>query len=234
MILDIITLIIIIIFMIIGLKKGAAKIFGSFFSVLISFAASVVLSHLLASIIYSTFIQAAIIKNINSVANDVGLVTASQKASELFSAFPAFVSNILAYFNVNEGVIADLFNTSAINNIESAFMAPVVAVISLILFLILFGFILFITKKLINLIVKIFRLPVIRILDSIVGMCIGVVEGALIIYILAMLISIIIPFTSGELYILNEKYINDSYVFSLIYNGNIVSDIQNFVFSISR
>ena len=120
------------------------------------------------------------------------------------------------------------------NTIENAVMTPVVAVISLILFLILFGLILFLVRKLINLVVKLFRLPVIRVLDSAVGLFIGLMEGLILIYILAIAVSIAIPFTGGNLYLLNEGYINSSYVFSLIYNGEIVNSLQNFIFSIGK
>ncbi len=234
MLFDIISLIIIVISLIIGFKTGAAKVIGRLFSLVISFLCAVFLSHILASFIYTTFIQAAVINNITEIANNSALATASQKANELLSDFPIIFANIMSYFNVTESSVTDLYNSSAMNTIENAVMTPVVAVISLILFLILFGLILFLVRKLINLIVKLFRLPVIRVLDSAVGLFIGLMEGLILIYILAIAVSIAIPFTGGNLYFLNEGYINSSYVFSLIYNGEIVNSLQNFIFSIGK
>ena len=103
MLFDIISLIIIIISLIIGFKTGAAKVIGRLFSLVISFLCAVFLSHILASFIYTTFIQAAVINNITEVANNSALTTASQKASELLSGFPIIFANIMSYFN-NDGV----------------------------------------------------------------------------------------------------------------------------------
>ena len=234
MLFDIISLIIIIVFLIIGYKVGAAKVIGRFAALVFAFISAVCLSRLLANFIYYAFIHKAVLNNITSIANDSGLATAAQKTNELLSSSPAFFANILSYFNINDASFSALFNESAISSIENAFMVPVVAIISLILFIILFGVILFLSRKLVKILVKLFRLPLIKVFDSAIGLIFGLIEGILIIYILAITVSIIIPFTNGNVYILNEEYINKSLVFTFIYSGNIVSFLQNLFFSIGK
>lgn len=234
MIFDIISIIFLLVFAVIGAKTGAAKAFARFFSFILAFTAAAFLAHFIAQVIYSAFIKTAIISNINSVINDAGLTTASQKAAELFSGFPVVFANILTYFGISQLSLTSMLDAGAVNSIEGLFMTPVVAVISIILFIILSGILLFVVRKLMFLVAKLFRLPVIRIVDSVLGLFVGLLEGMLLVFVFAMAIKLAIPFTSGNLLVLNEEYISESYFFSIIYFGNFSDIVQNFVFSFNN
>lgn len=233
MIYDIISLIIIVVFAIIGAKTGAAKVFFRILSYVAAFMVSVFLSHFLAELVYNTFIRQTITDNIADVVNNSSLATASEKASEFLAALPSFFSNSISYFGVSDDSLSAMFTDSAVSGIESVVMTPVVGVISLILFVILFVVLLFLFKRLFGGIAKIFRLPLINIADTIVGLVLGVLEGILAVYLLALLIKLVIPLTGGDVLILNETYVADSQFFSLFYFGELSSLVQGFIYSIS-
>ena len=234
MILDIITLILIVVFAIIGAKKGAAKVFFNLLSYVAAFLFSIFLSHFLAELVYNTFLKQTITDNITNVMNDSGLATATEKASDFLSALPAFFANAFSYFGVSEDSFSAMFTDSAVSGIEGAVMTPVVGVTSLILFIILFVVLLFVFKKIFGAIAKIFRLPLINIADTVVGLVLGILEGILAVYLLALLLKLIIPLTGGNILFLNETYIADSVLFSFFYFGGLSSVLQGFLYSISN
>lgn len=234
MIYDIVSLIVIVVFAIIGAKKGAAKVFFNLLSYVAAFVASVLLSHFLAEIVYNAFLKQTITDNITSVINDASVTTASEKAAEFLSTLPAFFANAFSYFGTSADSFTAMFTDSAVSGIEAVVMTPIVGIISLILFIILFAVLLFVFKKLFGAIAKLFRLPLINVADTIVGLVFGILEGILAVYIMAFLIRLIIPLTGGDVLFFNETYVADSVFFSLFYFGGLSTVVQGFVYSISN
>lgn len=234
MIFDIISLIIIVIFAIIGVKTGAARAVCRLLSVVCSLLLAVFLSHFLAELVYNAFIKQTIIDNVSSVVNDAALTTTADKAAELLASFPSVLTNSLSYFGVTQASVASMFDSSAVSGIEGLIMTPVVGVISIVFFVILFILLLFVLRKVFSGISRIFRLPLIRVVDSILGFVLGIVEGALAVYLLALVIKLVIPLTGGDLFIFNEAYVADSLLFSLFYFGGLSSLVQSFIYSFSN
>lgn len=234
MIFDILTLIIIVVFAIVGFKTGAAKVIARLLALVCAFVLSLFLSHFLAELVYNTFIRQAVMDNITKVINDSALASASDKATALLEGLPELLSNSLVYFGIDNARIASLFDVKAAEKIQSLIMTPVVGVISIILFIILFIILLFLLKKVFSFVAKVFRLPVIRVIDSAVGLVFGLLEGGFAVYILAFLLRLAIPLTGGELYILNEAYVSSSYVFSMFYFGTLNSFVQSFIYSLGN
>ncbi|MBR3988689.1 MAG: CvpA family protein [Clostridia bacterium] len=234
MILDIFCLIVIIVFAVIGIKTGAAKVIFRLLSVICAFVAALFLSHFLAELVYNVFIRHTIIDNISNVVNNTALSTASEKSAELLSSLPVLLSNSLDYFGFTEAKLTEMFSTSAVTGIEGAIMTPVVGAISIVFFVILFLVLLFVFKKLFGGISKIFRLPFIRVVDSLLGFVLGLSEGILVLCVLAFVLKLIIPLTGGSVYIINETYISESYIFSLFYFGGFISLAQSFIYSFSN
>lgn len=234
MIYDILSLIIIVVFAIIGIKNGAAKVICRLLAVISAFLLSVFLSHFLAELVYNIFIKQTIVDNITGIINNSSLSTASEKANELLSSLPMALSNSLSYFGVTEGTLSEMFDTTAVSNIESLIKTPIVGIISIILFIVLFVLLLFLLKKVFRGISKIFRLPLIRVIDSILGFALGVTEGVLVVCLLAFLVKLIIPLTGGDVYLLNETAVADSRLFSFIYFGGLSSLVQGLIYSFSN
>lgn len=234
MILDIFCLIIVVVFAIIGIKTGAAKVVFRLLSVVCAFVLSLFLSHFLAELVYNVFIKQTITDIISKVVNDTALGTAQQKASELLGSLPALLANSLEYFGISEAKVTDMFNTSAVSGIEGAIMTPIVGVISIIFFVVLFLLSLFVFKKIFGGVSKIFRLPFIRVVDSLLGLVLGVLEGIMTICLFAFVLKLVIPLTGSNVYVINEAYISESFVFSLFYFGGINSFVQSFIYSFSN
>ena len=162
------------------------------------------------------------------------MATAAEKAAGFLTSLPLFLTNSLAYFGVNEAKVSELFGSSAVSAVEEVVMTPVVGIISIVFFVILFIILLFLLKKVFGGIAKLFRLPLIRVVDSALGFVLGLVEGLLAVYILAFALKLIIPLTGGELFIINEAYVSESMFFSLFYFGGLNSIIQSFIYSFSN
>ena len=234
MILDVISLLIILLFVIIGIKTGAAKAVCRLLSVVSAFLLAFFISHFLAEFVYNAFIKQTIINNVSTVVNDPTMATAVEKATGFLASLPLFLTNSLAYFGVNESKVSELFGTSAVSAVEEVVMTPVVGVISIVFFIILFIVLLFLLNKVFGAVAKLFRLPLIRVVDSVLGLVLGLFEGLLAVYILAFAFKLIIPLTGGELFIINEAYVSESMFFSLFYFGGLNTIIQSFIYSFSN
>lgn len=229
---DILSLIIIVIFAIIGVKNGAAKVVCRILSVAAAFVLAVFLSHFLAELVYNTFIKQTITESINSAVINSYSGSAAEKAVELLSNLPVLLSNVLAYFGVSEASVAAMLSSSASNALEAAVMTPVVGIISVIFFIILFIAFRFLLNKVFSAVAKVFRLPVIRVLDSFLGVVFGVVEGFLLLWVFALVLRLVIPLTNGSFFVFSESYLADSVFFSLLYFGDISELVQGFIYKL--
>lgn len=234
MILDIISLIVILLFIIIGIKTGAAKAVCRLLSAVSAFLFAVFISHFLAELVYNAFIKQTIISNVNTIVNDSAMATAAEKAVGFLASLPMFLTNTLTYFGVNEAKVTELFGSSAVSAVEEVIMTPVVGLISIIFFVILFIVLLFLFKKVFDCIAKLFRLPLIRVVDSLLGGALGLFEGLIAVYIWAFVFKLIIPLTGGDLFVFNEAYVSESMFFSLFYFGDFNTIIQSFIYSFSN
>ena len=77
-------------------------------------------------------------------------------------------------------------------------------------------------------ILKLFELPVIRVVNRLLGGAFGLCEGLLLIYAAILVIRIIYPFIENPL--ITEEMINSSFLFKSIYNlgfTTLISDVIN-------
>ncbi|MBE6794913.1 MAG: hypothetical protein E7532_08280 [Ruminococcaceae bacterium] len=231
MLYDILFLIIAVLFTIIGAKCGFSRFLSRLISVIAAFFISLIVAHLLAELIYSAFIRGSIISNINSASQSLGVSSALDSAGKLLSAFPEFLANTFAYFGIDQTSLAALFTDSALESIEQLLKTPIVGLITIILFILLFGLILFLCSKLFGALFKVLKLPVIRIFDTLAGGACGLLEGLLIVYIITLTLKLIIPLSDGQWMFINESYIAESLVFSKLYFGGITNFLQSTIFS---
>lgn len=234
MILDIVSLILIIIFIIIGIKKGAAKVISGFAAAIASFVISIFGAHFLSTLVYNLFFKQTIISNINSIINNPKLSSSTDKADAFLNSFPAMFNNIFDYFDTKEENLANWFKMSSVDKIENLIKAPITGIISIIFFILIFIIMFFLLNKLFGLLAKVFRLPVIRVVDSLFGFFLGALEGILAVYFIVLIFRLLIPLTGNEVFLFNEEYVYSSYFFSRLYSGGLTSFLQSFLFSLDN
>lgn len=201
MIADIIIISIVVIFAIIGFSRGIAKTLLNFAGLILSAICAFYLSKALAQFIYDTFLQQTIIANIEQMILDKGTEYALTNSLD---AVPQWISAVISFtvglfgitFNEYEQnmVVVNNITGSIANSIEGALSSVIVTVLTVILVIVLFIILFLIVKRLIKLINRVFRIPVIKQLNQLLGLLLGAGEGIVFVWCVINLLYMIITF----------------------------------------
>ena len=217
---DILVIAILIISVIIGYNRGAAKTVVSLLGFILSFVVAVFLGDFLSEFIYDSYIRQAIINSVStSVENSgaEGLVTTS---------LPPFVSfsMMLTGFDYEQALQATVNNLpdAIAAGFEVAIKPIVVSVLTFVLTAIVFIILYFVFRMFFGAILKfMFSLPILRGLNKTLGAVFSLLSGLILISFLAFLLNVIMPYIESIPYWLSESTIYNSYIFYHFYSGNI-------------
>ena len=222
MILDIIIVSIVLLFALIGLKRGIAKtIYG-----LLCLAAAGVLAYLsgklLAEFVYNNYILSSITESVKS-SFESSSVNSSKVSESIFTTLPGVFSAMLAGMGITQKGFATSINSashftqsttmSTVNNIITpvliSFLSVGFTILLFIIFMLILKFV--IGRK----ILKLFKLPVIKWVNALLGFVLGLGEGVLIVIICIIVLKIVSLFSSDPT--ISKELIDSSYLFSSIY-----------------
>lgn len=226
--LDLIIILLFVIFVLIGIKRGAIKTLLNLVSVWLAVFLSSVLGSGIAQWIYDVCFKNGITQGINNTLSQTGTAYTVENAID---SIPDFVFNALSAFGVTkdsllsqtEGTVSSA--QSSISNAVEGIISPILtSIISFFLIIILFILLLVLFKFLIKLISGLFELPVLHFFNKVLGGVLGAIEGVAFVYLLVVLIKIILPFT-GEDFFITQLMIDESIIFKTLYDINIFSSI---------
>lgn len=232
MILDIIIVLIVLLFAFIGLKRGIAKTIYGLLCLAIAGILAYLSGKLLAEFVYNNFILSSITDSVNSTfaASSVN----SGKVSEgVFSAIPGVFTALLSGMGINQKGFAtsidsasDLTQNTTMTVVDKVISPVLISVLSVGFTILLFIVFMLILKFLIGRkILKLFKLPIIKWVNSLLGFVLGLVEGAVLVIIVITVLSIISFFQSSP--VISKELIDSSHIFSLIYNWHFTEILSN-------
>lgn len=210
-----------------GFLRSAVLFVGSLAAILIS----IWLSRWLANVVYENFLRESIIAQINEVVqNGTNSLSISELISQLTSAFPAFLINpLLAAFGGQEQLAAEIqqninSTTDSLGTvIADTVVGPItISLIQMISCLLILAICVIIIKILASMFKRIYAIPIIGTVNAFLGAGIGILQAAVILYILALICSIVVSVTANELSWLNTGIIDLTYLFKYFYNFQIL------------
>ena len=232
--LDIFIVLIIALFVIFGVKRGVARTLLNLLALVLSGVFAYFVSKFLSVWVYENFFEASIRESVvNSVTDAVGSTTSI--TSTVFDGLPDFVSGLLSTFGLNsESLFTNTVITSnntikaisetIMNTVSSAVISLLFMLMIVLLFVI---FYILLKKFAVNKILKIFKIPVLKQLNGILGGAVGLCEGIVLCTLFILLCAIYVPLNSN--FFINQTLINQSYFFSQIYYSDVVVMISSFV-----
>lgn len=136
-------------------------------------------------------------------------------------------SEVEKYLNNSKTSISDVI--TALNNpskeegakeLTELVVKPfAIKVIKIIIFIITFILLMFVVKFLSSVITKTFKLvPLVGPLNTFLGGLLGFIQGAIIVFITALIIKVLISLTNNEIMLFNTPTIEETYIFKYIYN----------------
>jgi uncharacterized membrane protein required for colicin V production len=209
MIADLIIIAIIVLFIVIGARRGLARTVLGLLGLMITYFAANALSEFLSQVIYDAFIKETVANNINSFITTNGLDYA---VDNCFTALPDWAYAIVsAFVSIFGGDFATSLNannaiSSASSAVETTVETVSVGVFQILLLLILFIIIYIIVKRLVRLALKLFNAPIIKQLNRFCGGVLGAAEGVLFAFIVVNVFNIVMLLTNPNL--LNDSLLN--------------------------
>ena len=231
MILDLILIALLLIFIIIGCRRGAmATVAG----LVMSFAAYLVAAwaaKLISVYIYTNYILTAIRDSVGASVRKLADGTISS-LNEVIDSLPPMIKLLVGASGDDlkmDTYYSDM--TAAATDIVDKAVRPVaVGFLSIVLTVLLFIVLSFIFKKLLlKPLLKTFDIPVLSGVNRFFGGVIGAVEGVLAVCMLAYLLRLILPYTDSSSPVLNESTIYNSFIFYHFYSGNIFTMLSSWI-----
>jgi len=181
-----------------GAAKGFVKTVLGMVAMLAALFAAYQLSALLAPAVYNTFISEKVTEAIQTkLSSAADAEVAAHQISAVMSAIPDLVLSIASAIGIRTGGIAEkinsLDNTGAniAKELADNVAAPVItAVVHAVLFAVILAVAYVLLTAVVRLIDKIFKLPVLKSANRIMGGLLGAVKGMILVYLVCVILEI--------------------------------------------
>lgn len=222
--LDTFIIIIMIYYVIKGLKAGFAKTITNLIGYVISLSLAFAISTSISTTIFNTFVRESlssfVIEKITT--SDQYTMLSDQLATALSNLPPILKNNI----NMDlEGLANSLTGTDSIVNmagvvVDMVFAPMAIMLIRSIAFFILFSIFMFIVRRIANALKIANKIPILGSVNSILGGALGFLQGGLIVFLLAILLEMFVTFMPNTIANLNASTLESTYILKHIVNYN--------------
>lgn len=222
--LDTLIIIIVVYYLIKGLKAGFAKTITNLIGYLISLSLSFAISASISVTIFNTFVREWVSNFVREK------ITTSDQYTILAAQLEAALTDLPAIFknNINmdlEGLANSLTSTDSMIAmadivVDMVFAPMAIMLIRSITFFILFSIFMFIVKRIANALKIANKLPILGSVNSILGGALGFLQGGLIVFLLVILLEVVVIFMPNAIPNLNQSTLESTYILKHIVNYN--------------
>lgn len=207
MLADIIIVAVIVLFTIIGVRRGIARTILGIVGLFVTYAVAGGLSKWLSPLIYNSFLEQTVTENVNNYMSSYGF---DYLIDNSISALPEWIRWLVSLFggsseNVVQYVSQSVSSaqTNATQTVTQTLESLAVSALQIVLMIVLFIIVYIIVRKLIRLVSKVFKAPVLRQVNGFFGGVLGAVNGLLIAWIAVNVFCLIAQMTGNDI-ICNE------------------------------
>lgn len=225
MALDIILLLVFLIFVVVGVRRGFIRSAAGLLSGIIAIALSAAFGGMASQWLFDTFFRDSLIERITESMEASG---GADVAMNVFASLPDFVVRVLedagvTAASVGAGVSAQ--SAQVAQEIAGALEPVFVSFLKVLCVIALFFLFLVVLNMLMRVIATAFELPVLSQINGLLGGVFGVLEGILAVWILVAALQIFIPMLSADMRFQVESAMRDSAVLSFFTNLNPLGGI---------
>lgn len=190
MVSNIIIAVLIVLFALIGMKRGIAITILNIAGIIVTAVSAYYLADMLSEFIYNTFVKQTVTDNIQQLIIQSGVEYAAENCLDTLPYWVyGIVSFITGLFGAGKGgfqnnISASQFTSSnTVHLIESAVKSAVTSVFNIILFILLVVLIYILVKIIIKKVAVLFKIPVISQINKLLGGILGLIEGIVFVFI---------------------------------------------------
>lgn len=204
-------------------KIGFAQTVTALVGKIAAFFVSMFIGKAFSKLIYEVFIGKKVTSLLSEYINDGDSVSEILAAlNEVSDSLPSFMANF--YGISNSQYLENKINSSVANVIEfleeQIVQPAVTGFIHIILFVISFAILSFLVHHFSKAVGFVFKLPLIKTVDRFCGGLLGLVQGGINLYLVALAARFILYFLSEQPQFFNENLIMDTFIWSRIYLFN--------------
>lgn len=221
--LDGVIIILFALFIFLGFKNGVARSLISFIGAIFSLIFSIYISSLASEAIYDTFIEKNLTSSINQTISDKNF-----KSEDIFNNLPNFVSNALRIYNITNEKVSSIARSSGLDKekvLSDLFSRAIKGVIRDILSILIFWLLMILIGTICKNLSYVFKLPVLRQIDGLLGGIFGAFKGYVVIVILMMFLKMFLPISKVVPEVLSDKNIDSTVLFSHMYKSNLIYEL---------
>ena len=221
--LDIGFVIIILLCVVFGYKKGFFKSIAGFIGAVIAMFLAWVLAGLIANALYQGVFK--LIDNISSVLSNDALASFPEKAAQVVANLPGFLSNTLNNQGITSSQIEQSLQAAGSNAAPATadLISPaVIWLLQLLLTVILFFILVILVRLVIKLIGNVFRLPILRQVDGILGGLFGIFKGVVYIFLACILLQLLMPVIGNSSEPM-KQVLDNSFIYQFIFYNNPIT-----------
>ncbi len=235
MFLDLVLLAVIVIFIVLGAKKGFIRALLDGFSTLIAGILAYSFTESVSQYAYDAFVRNMVRNSLsnalNSSKNDFGSV--SEKVETLIDKIPESAINFSAKFGFNVDAVADSIIKSRpgdkevlidtiMTDIADKIMMPLVETITFIVLLVAFVLVLAVIIRLFDSLIK--KIPVVKETDKIFGGLLGLLKGVVVLFVACTVLAFIAGSSQDEQFV---EIVSSSKILEFVNNNNPLLNIFN-------
>lgn len=233
---DLIFLGVVILTLVLGYRNGAAKSLLSLAAFFGSVILAIFLSRPLATLIYNTFIKANIESKISDFIVESPAGALVFEGAEFFASLPAMFSAALGRLGIEQNLLNGADNLPQSMDDATAVLAGkispvIIGVMAVILCILLFIILRLLLGLIAKGVAKVFKLPLLRFPDAILGSVFGLFNGALIVVAFCVLLNLLSPLLSQPLDFLYSS-MSESKIASFIWEGKLLVLIDKIIYSV--
>ena len=233
--LDVILIAALVIFVVLGAKKGFIRALLDGFSTLIAGVLAYTFVEPASQYAYDSFVR-NLVRNslsnaLNSTTNDFGSVT--EKVEILIDKIPESAINFSTKFGFNVDAVADSIIKSRpgdkevlidtiMTDIADKIMMPLVETITFIVLLVAFVFVLAVVIRLFDSLIK--KIPVVKETDKVFGALLGLLKGVIVIFVACTVLAFIAGSSQDEQFV---EIVSSSKILEFVNNNNPLLNIFN-------
>lgn len=225
MLFDILIILILILFVVVGFFRGALKSVAGLLAFVAAILIAVYFSKLSANWFYETFILDELVNGVSITLKDFSANSLTQGIEAFLQSLPKYIGNALTssgvdlqnFFSEMYSSSADIISSSVETTLKPVFISIFTFVFGILYFLLVF----IVLKVIVHFACKVAKLPLLNTVNRVLGCVIGLIYG-----VMFVLFIVIITYFSNENFesftkISDFLKINNSYIFNSLISGNI-------------
>ena len=231
---DILAAILLLYYIYISSRRGFAATVVSFIGYAVAFSAAWAFSKMAAPALFDSFFREGFVKRVSAALEQIpGGLDFAEAAASLLEALPSYIGGMLNIGGYNAGELAQLLGEYSSNTaelvVDQVFAPAITGMLTMILFIVFFSVLMVVIRSLTRFFYGVNRVPLIGPLNSILGGIVGLLTGAVNLFIIITIIQFVLTLTNDSLQFLNKEILEQTYTYRLFLRFNPFGFLNDFV-----